>query len=69
MPLGGILSGDVLLVEFMYLVFTRIPGGSCRWSLHREERISGAVCHPRKSDDSPSVIAMISERGVVNRTK
>ena len=30
MPLWGILSGDVLLVEFMYLVFTRMPGGSCR---------------------------------------
>ena len=27
---GGILSGDVPLEEFMYLVFTRMPGESYR---------------------------------------
>ena len=30
MPLVGILSEDVPLVEFMYLVFTRMPGESYR---------------------------------------
>ena len=28
MPLGGILFEDIPLVEFMYLVFTRMPGES-----------------------------------------
>ena len=30
MPLGGIRFEDVPLVEFMYLVFTRMPGESYR---------------------------------------
>ena len=39
------------------------------WSLHWEERISGAVCHLRKADGLTDWLAMISERGVVHRTK
>ena len=30
MPQGGILSEDVPLVKFVYLVFTRMPGESYR---------------------------------------
>ena len=39
------------------------------WSLHWEERISGAVCHLQKLMVYRVVIAMIWERGVVYRTK
>ena len=30
MPLGGIPFEDVPLVEFMYIIFTRMPGESYR---------------------------------------
>ena len=39
------------------------------WSLHWEERISGAVCHLKKSWWFTEWLAMIWERGVVYRTK
>ena len=39
------------------------------WSLHAEERISGAVCHPQKSWWFTERLAMISERSAVHRTK
>ena len=40
-----------------------------RWSLHWEERISGAVCHPQNSWWFTEWLAMISERSPVHRTK
>ena len=33
MPLGTSFFGNVALVEFMYLAFTRMPGANYHWRL------------------------------------